>query len=56
LIAGFAVLIGASVKSVYYFGLLTTVTTISALFADLIITPAIVMAVSKPRAKPTPVP
>ncbi len=46
LIAGFAVLLGASVKSVYYFGLLTVVTTACALLADLLVTPALILAVS----------
>ncbi len=49
LLAGFAVLMLASVKSVFYFGLLTTVTTICALFCDLLITPALMLAVSKPK-------
>jgi predicted RND superfamily exporter protein len=56
LIAGFAVLLGASVQSVFYFGLLTTMTTIAALLADLIITPALVMLVTRPRADRTAVP
>jgi predicted RND superfamily exporter protein len=50
LLAGFAVLMFASVKSVFYFGLLTTITTICALFCDLLITPALLLAVT--RAKP----
>ena len=56
LIAGFAVLIGASVKSVFYFGVLTTMTTTTALFSDLLITPALILAVTKakPRAEVTP--
>jgi predicted RND superfamily exporter protein len=44
LIAGFGVLLGASVRSIFYFGLLTTITTIAALFADLIITPALLVS------------
>ena len=53
LIAGFAVLLGASVKSVFYFGVLTVATTTAALIADLLITPALILAVTRsspPRA------
>jgi predicted RND superfamily exporter protein len=49
LIAGFAVLIGASVKSVYYFGLLTVVTTSTALISDLVVTPALLLWVARSR-------
>lgn len=55
LIAGFAVLLGASVKSVYYFGLLTVVTTVTALFADLLVTPALLLWATKARSRaPSP--
>ncbi len=49
LLAGFAVLMLASVKSVFYFGLLTTITTLCALLCDLLITPALMLAVSRPK-------
>lgn len=51
LIAGFAVLIGASVSSVFYFGVLTVFTTAAALLADLLITPALILAVTPARGK-----
>ncbi|MCA9679319.1 MAG: MMPL family transporter [Kofleriaceae bacterium] len=54
LIAGFAVLLGASVKSVYYFGLLTTITTLSALISDLLVTPALILLVNKKARATTP--
>ncbi len=44
LMAGFAVLLFASVKSVSYFGLLSAATVGSALLADLILTPALLMS------------
>jgi predicted RND superfamily exporter protein len=47
LTAGFAVLLFASVKSVYYFGVLSAATTISALFADLILTPALLLSMAR---------
>ena len=50
LIAGFGVLLLASVKSVFYFGLLTLATTSAALLADLLITPALILAVTPQRA------
>ena len=46
LMAGFGVLLLASVKSVFYFGLLTLLTTSTALLADLLITPALILAVT----------
>jgi uncharacterized protein len=49
LIAGFAVLLGASVKSVFYFGALTSMTVLAALVADLLITPALLVVVSPRR-------
>lgn len=51
LLAGFGVLMFASVKSVFYFGVLTTITTVCALFCDLLITPALMLAVTKPKPK-----
>jgi predicted RND superfamily exporter protein len=56
LIAGFGVLLGASVRSIFYFGLLTTITTIAALFADLIITPALLVSSAGRSDRTTPVP
>jgi predicted RND superfamily exporter protein len=50
LIAGFGVLVFASVKSVYYFGLLTVITTTTALFADLLVTPALILLVTRAKA------
>lgn len=44
LLAGYPVLMLASVKTVVYFGLLTTVSAIAALFADLLILPLILRA------------
>jgi hypothetical protein len=49
LIAGFSVLMFASVKSISYFGLLTSVTVASALVADLVVTPALVLALTRRR-------
>ena len=41
------VLLLASVKSVFYFGLLTVATTSAALLADLVITPALILATTR---------
>ncbi|HUH05622.1 MAG TPA: MMPL family transporter [Kofleriaceae bacterium] len=49
LIAGFGVLLFASVKSVSYFGLLSSMTILSALLADLIITPALLLSFGRRR-------
>lgn len=49
LIAGFGVLLFASVKSVSYFGLLSSMTIMSALLADLIITPALLLTFARRR-------
>jgi uncharacterized protein len=51
MIAGFSVLVFASVKSVVMFGLLTTVTVTTALIADLIVTPAIVLTLGHRRRR-----
>lgn len=45
LVAGFSVLLFATVKSVSYFGMLTSATILCALLADLIITPALLLTV-----------
>lgn len=47
LVAGFAVLLMASVKSVAYFGMLTSATIVSALVADLIVTPALLLSLAR---------
>jgi predicted RND superfamily exporter protein len=47
LVAGFAVLLFASVKSVSYFGLLSGMTIGSALIADLVITPALLLTLHR---------
>ncbi len=49
LMAGFAVLMFASVKSVSLFGLLTSITVATALLADLIITPALLLTAVRPH-------
>jgi uncharacterized protein len=49
LMAGFAVLLFASVKSIMLFGLLSVVTVISALIADLLLTPALLLTVYRRR-------
>ena len=50
ILAGFGVLLGASVKSVFYFGALTTMTTVCALIADLLVTPALILVTTRRRA------
>ena len=49
LFAGFSVLLFASVKSVYYFGLLSCVTIATALLAELILTPALLLTLARRR-------
>lgn len=50
LMAGFAVLLLASVKSIMLFGLLSAVTVASALVADLLLTPALLLTVYRARS------
>jgi predicted RND superfamily exporter protein len=50
LMAGFGVLLFASVKSVSYFGLLSSATIASALLADLVITPALLLTFARGKA------
>ena len=49
LIAGFSVLLFATVNSVSYFGMLTSATILCALIADMIITPALLLTVYRRR-------
>jgi len=49
LMAGYSVLLFASVKSVYYFGLLSTATIGTALIAELLLTPALLLTLARRR-------
>jgi predicted RND superfamily exporter protein len=51
LAAGFAVLLFAGVKSIFFFGLLCLLATMFALVADLLITPAVLLAFPLPPAR-----
>ncbi len=49
LMAGFAVLMLASVKSIFFMGMLSSATILSALIADLIVTPALLLSLSRSK-------